>query len=252
MRRSVVIGACCIIAGATAGCGSSGPPAAPAPATPAAPADPGKPLIDAMLGVQARMHLRFAATHDMHEAIALSDLARAQQAARLVASLDEPDALPAWQPYVEDIRAAAREVIATADPAAAATTMARLGRSCARCHEALHARIELASEPPPAPDPHLRSTMAGHHWAASRMWEGLFAPSNARWLAGARALEAAPLAITADIGAPPGEPAIADDVARIRLLARRALDTGDLDARSTLYGELLGTCVRCHHTIRDR
>lgn len=248
MRSLSMIVACAAVAGCQRPSRSAdevGPPA------PAAHADPGKPLVQAIAEVQERMHVRYAATSRMHQAIALSDLPRAKEEARIVADLDEPDILPQWQPYVQDIRSAAQHVLAVEDPAAAAGAMAVLGRSCARCHTAVHAKIAFPETPPPAsspPAPDLRATMAMHHWAESRMWEGLIAPAVDRWNEGARALEGAPLTITAETG----ELGIADDVSRIRLLARRALDAETLDARATLYGELLGTCVGCHHVIRDR
>lgn len=248
MRTSLVLVACSVVAG----CSQPARSPAPAPGAPQADRGSAKPLGQAVLETHARMHQRYVATHLIHQALALSDLGLARRQAQVVADLDEPDALPQWQPYVAEIRAAARQVVAAEDPVVAAAQLAQLGRSCARCHVAMDAKIAFASEPRPPADEQLRSTMQSHHWAASRMWEGLFAPSNDRWQEGARTLEAAPLTITAELGEPPGELGIANDVARIRLLARRALETDQLDARATLYGELLGTCVGCHHVIRDR
>jgi hypothetical protein len=89
--------------------------------------------------------------------------------------------------------------------------------------------------------------MLGHQWAAYRMWEGLIAPFDARWLDGAELLEGAPLAIAAESD----QLGIADDIARVRLYARRAL-TARPDERPAIYADLLGTCARCHATIRDR
>ncbi len=205
-----------------------------------------------MLAISGRMHERFAATNRMHYAIALSDLDRAHREAQIVADLDEPDVLPAWQPYITDIREAARVVIATADPIAAARTMAGLGRACARCHQASNAKLDLAGTPMPPADPKLRASMASHQWAAGRMWQGLISPSTKHWNEGASVIEAAPLSIAAEIDQPPHGLGIADDVARIRMLARRAQTVTDLDSRTELYGQLLGACVRCHATIRDR
>ena len=246
MRTPLVLAAC----SAFAGCGPSAPPSQ-APLGP--PADgTGHPLTQAVLDAHARMHARFHATYRIHAAIAASDLEGARRAAQQIVELEEPEALPVWRPYLEQTRAAARQVVAAADPAAAATRLADLGRTCASCHEAMRIKIAFPSDPPPDADPELRATMASHHWAASRMWEGLLAPSVERWREGARVLEAAPLPITAEIDQPPHGLGIADDVARLRLLARRAQDAVDLEARATLYGELLGTCVSCHAVIRDR
>ena len=92
--------------------------------------------------------------------------------------------------------------------------------------------------------------MAGHHWAAARLWEGLIGPSDASWTAGAEMMARAPLTIVAEDPDRPGS--IGDDVARMRLLARRALDSKGLEARAQLYSEVLTTCTHCHATIRDR
>ena len=240
-----------VVLGLVIGC-TSGPRSSDLPPAETQPTVGDKSLVQAMLEIQGRMHERFAAANRMQYAISLSDLGRAHREAKLIADLDEPDVLPMWKPYVDDIRGAARAVMATEDPMAAARTMASLGRACARCHQAAKATLELAQDPMPPTEKKLAATMASHQWAAGRMWQGLMAPSTERWLEGARALEGSPLAITAEVGEPPHALGIADDVARIRMLARRAQTTTELDARTEVYGDLLGTCVRCHGTIRDR
>jgi len=246
MRSVLVLALSLPLAGCTAGPrGSESQRSEPQPGSGV------KPLAQAVLEVFGRMHERFAATNRMHHAIALSDLGRAHLEAKLVADLDEPNLLPEWQPYVAEIREAARAVAATDDPIAAARTMAMLGRACARCHQAANAKLDLVGDPMPTAAPELRVTMATHQWAAGRMWHGLVSRSTKSWLEGARALEGAPLAITAEVDQPPHGIGIADDVARIRVLARRAQTTVELDARTELYGEVLSTCVSCHATIRD-
>lgn len=90
--------------------------------------------------------------------------------------------------------------------------------------------------------------MASHQWAVSRMWEGVIGPSEERWLAGARALPKAPMTYVAESG----ELGIANDVVTVRMLSRRAEGTKTALQRAELFGQLLGTCVRCHATIRGR
>ena len=202
--------------------------------------------------VRERMHVRFAATRRLELAIAFGQLDAAHAEAGAIARLDEPDLLPAWQPYVDQIRASAREIERTTDLVAAATTSAILGRRCAQCHEASSAKLVFAEEARPAGSPKLPSHMASHQWAATRMWEGLVGPSLERWREGARAMAGAPLAIVAQGDDLPPDLAVADDVSRIRLLATRALAAQTPDDRAALYGQLLSTCVRCHAKIRDR
>jgi cytochrome c553 len=207
--------------------------------------------------VRERMHARLAATRRIERAIAFGDLDAAHREARLVATLDEPDLLPAWRPYVDQIRSSARQIELAEGLVAAAKTSALLGRRCAQCHEATSARIVFPKVPAPSSSgsppggPKLPSHMASHQWATERLWEGLVGPSSDRWLEGARALAQAPLTIVAEGDLPP-DLAVGNDVARIRLLATRAQTAKTQDDRAALYGDLLATCARCHAKIRDR
>lgn len=214
-------------------------------------AKPNDDLVTKVERVRQRMHARFAATRTLEQAIVFGDLPRARKEARTIRQLVDPDVLPAWQPYLTGIRDAARQVELATNLVSAARTSAELGRRCGKCHEAAGAKLRFGSDPAPDPNGKLPVTMASHQWAAGRMWDGLIGPAPDRWLAGAQALIRAPLAIVAEGDLPP-ELAVGDDVARLRLLARRALDATTPDARARLYGELLGTCVGCHATIRDR
>jgi len=202
-----------------------------------------KPIAERVVAARERMHVRYAAATAMQQAIGIGDLDRAHSEASRIATLDEPDFLPEWRPYLDEIRGASERVEASGDTMTAAKTMAQLGRACARCHEATAAKITFA--PVRAPS---GNEMASHQWAAARMWEGVIASSDERWLAGARALAAARLTLTAESG----ELGIADDAARTKLLATRALKVADRDERATLYGDLLATCAHCHASIRDR
>ena len=93
--------------------------------------------------------------------------------------------------------------------------------------------------------------MLGHQWAAAQMWQGLIGPSDERWRAGAHALTQAPLHIVAAAVTPNSELDI-DDIARVRLYARRAEAAGSQDARGDIFGALLATCAHCHAVLRDR
>jgi cytochrome c556 len=199
-------------------------------------------LAQKVVAARERMHARFAAAKAAEVAIALGDLERAHGEAHRIATQDEPDFLPEWRPYLDEIRATAARIETTPDTMTAAKTMAQLGRECARCHEATDAKIAFARELVPPTE------MASHQWAAARMWEGVIGPSEDRWLAGAHALSGAPLTLTAESG----QLGIADDAARVKLLAQRALKPDDRDERANLFGDLLATCAHCHAVIRDR
>lgn len=196
------------------------------------------------------MHQRFAAARQTEEAIANSNLEGARSSVHVISELDEPDVLPVWKPYIAEIRNAARQVESATDIVGAAHTMGTLALQCANCHTAIKARVTFADEPRPSDDPKLASRMLGHQWAAMQMWEGLIGPSTERWTAGARALATSPL----DLVAQAPNPAFAadDDVARVRLYARRANAATSNDARAAVFGDLLATCAHCHALLRDR
>jgi len=213
----------------------------------AAEAAPDSGFVEKVRAAQARMHSRFEAAQRMQTAIAIADLDRAREEARRIASLAEPEALPEWRVYIDDVRAAARRVDASKTTQAAAAASVDLGRACAKCHVAGNTRIVFAKQPRPPDSPKLANQMFAHHWAAARMWEGLIGPSDEQWQAGAEELAGARLTIAAESG----ELGIENDIARIRLLARRALDPRTKPERAQIYGDLLGSCVHCHFKIRE-
>lgn len=198
--------------------------------------------------VAQRMHTRYAGAQRLEEAIARSDLERARTEAHALSVLDEPDVLPAWRPYFEAVAESARQIEAAGDVRSAAARFAILGLRCASCHDAAAAKVVLA---PPAGMGTGHAGMAEHQQAALTMWEGLMAPSDAHWLAGARALSTVPLTMVARAPTPGFEEDI-DDVARVRLYARRAQEAQRREDRADVFGTLLGTCAHCHAVLRDR
>ncbi len=211
-------------------------------------AQPAGALATQLQALAQRMHARYAGARRLEEAIARSDLERVRLEAHALSILDEPDVLPTWRPYFEAVAESARQVEASGDLRAAAGRFAQLGIRCARCHDAAAAKVVLA---PPAPSATGRAGMAEHQQAALAMWEGLMAPSDTHWLAGAEALTTVPLTMVARAATPGFEDDV-DDVARVRLYARRALDAKGRDERADVYGSLLGTCAHCHAVLRDR
>jgi hypothetical protein len=209
-------------------------------------------IVDTTNSIRDRMHRRFAATVSVREAIERGDLSAVRTAARTITLLAEPDVLPEWQPFVAAIQTAAHEVIAAGDPASAARSFATLGERCADCHVAAKAREERVLVGWSASTIRVESRMNDHHWASGRLWDGLVGVSDKTWLAGAETLERAPLTIVAEGDVPGHRLGIADDVARVRLLARRAQTARTSHERAEIYGQLLSTCASCHQTIRDR
>jgi len=198
--------------------------------------------------VKQHMRAHFAAAAELERAIARGHLDEARDRARWLVDHDEPTR-DGWQPFVDELRAAARDVIAAPDLPTAAALAARVGRACSRCHEATNAVVSFAWEPVLDDGPTLQVQMKRHQWAAARLWEGLVGPSDEMWNEGTSLLSVAKLdALLATSGTPRGDTAALAD--KVRQLSQRAGKVTDHDERAALYRELLSTCAGCHQLVR--
>jgi cytochrome c553 len=151
-----------------------------------------------------------------------------------------------WMKGIAELQAAARLTAQAKTLEVAASGLAAMARVCGQCHreqggpQVEHYKPERRS---PKSD-RLDVRMYRHAWAAERLWEGLTAPSDNAWAAGAAALAHAPAA------APPARPplpqAVVKGLTRVRLLGERAADVETAEQRANIYGELLTTCAECH------
>lgn len=222
----------------SAGSGSAAPPVEPAPAK----APPDAPTL------KEHMSEHFAAVSELQRAIARGHLDEAKTHARWLVGHDEK-LLAEWQPFVDEMRAAAKDVANAPDLPTAGGLAARLGRACSRCHEARSAVVTFVWAPVPDEAPSLQVQMKRHQWAAARLWEGLVGPSDELWTQGTSVLATAKLDTFAAAGATPrGD--VAALAAKVRDLAKRATTMTDQDTRQKLYGELLSTCAGCHQLVR--
>lgn len=130
----------------------------------------------------------------------------------------------------------------------AAAALARIAEECGACHVATGGGPVLRDEPRWADVPGIESRMHRHGWAADRMWEGLVTPSDTAWFVGALELTTTPFTPerTPKIIAEAELTGLTDRVHRLGLEALRASDAGDRTERAIIYGQLLGTCGRCH------
>lgn len=198
--------------------------------------------------VKRHMREHFAAASELERAIARGHLDEARDRARWLLDNVEP-LLDGWQPFVDELHAAARDVITAPDLPTAAALAARVGRACSRCHEATNAVVSFAWEPVLDDGPTLQVQMKRHQWAAARLWEGLVGPSDEMWNEGTSLLAVAKLdALLATSGTPRGDTAALAD--KIRELSQRAGKVTDHDERAALYRELLSTCAGCHQLVR--
>ena len=196
------------------------------------------------------MREHFAAASRLQRSIAHGRLDDARQRARWLLDQDE-DVLDGWQPFVDELRAAARDVAGAEGLAAARAPTARLGQACSHCHLARAAVVSFAWEPALDDDPALEVQRKRHQWAAARLWEGLIAPSDEMWREATEVLSAVKLDSVLATGATPrGD--VAASAAKLRELARRAASLTGQDERAGVYGDLLATCAGCHQLIHTR
>jgi cytochrome c553 len=205
---------------------------------------------DQVAAADRRMHQRYAAAKQIEYTVAVSDLEGAHASARMIDGLIEPDLLPAWQPYAEAVRDAARQVEYATGLGGAARATSILGMRCASCHEAIHAAMTFDDTPRPDGSG-ATPRMVDHEWAAMQMWQGLIGPSQARWMTGASALTQMPVNLIASAVTPAFQGDI-DDVARVRLLATRAANATTIEQHQQIFSDLLASCAHCHETLRDR
>lgn len=204
--------------------------------------------------LKQHMSLHFAAVSELQRAIVRGYLDEAKKLARWI--LEHSEKVPEkWQPFVDELHAAAREVAGAPDLPTAGRLAARLGRACSRCHEDLTAVVSFTWSPAPDDEPVLRTQMLRHQWAAARLWEGLVGPSDEMWTQGATVLASTRLDLGTATTAAAAELDRADVsalTAKVRELATRAGQLAEQDARARLYGDLLVTCASCHQLVRPR
>ncbi|MDT8437114.1 MAG: hypothetical protein RRA92_10225 [Gemmatimonadota bacterium] len=197
--------------------------------------------------VAEHMGEHFVRVDLMHGAIVRGDLDAAREPARWLAEHAALPGLPeAWDPFLPELREAARDVAEASDLVNAGKATARVGATCGECHAALGAEVGFAIEGAVPEGGTAAEHMQRHVWALGRLWEGLVVPSGEIWQAGAAVLEEVPLVpeeLTED----------RERVAEVRVTAERvhelapvARQAGDMESRAAVYGDLLGTCARCH------
>jgi hypothetical protein len=135
-------------------------------------------------------------------------------------------------------------VVGATDLETAAKGLANLGNACGKCHAQMGIQMELSAKDPPPEAEDAQSHMQRHQWAVRRMWDGLIAPSDEAWKAGARLLQEAPLTVASGTASEAKEgQGIADQV---HGLGSAALAQTVPDERAATYAALIYTCSKCH------
>jgi hypothetical protein len=202
--------------------------------------------------VAPRMTGHFARAGRLYGSVAAGNLDSVRvEAEALIAEEPGGGLGPKAQPYVEQLQAFAGLAARAPDVQAAASAVAQLGATCGACHAAMRRgpRYQVAGGPA-AGGTAIATRMLRHRWAADRLWEGLIGPSDTSWEAGAAALYDAPLytdALTRDVEQ--YEP-VTQLAWTVHDIGARARLEPSLTVRAELYGQLLGTCARCHRLLQ--
>lgn len=232
----------------------STPPAAHAPTRPAAHAahkSAGEHSPDAALEqdrIEAFMAEHFAIVTWARDMVISGDLESMRDPLRQLATYEYRTVAPGgWMPFVADLQQAARLTSEAKTLDLAATGVATMARVCGDCHRAKAAGPQFPASQPDherATSDSLGERMQRHMWAVNRMWEGLTAPSDDAWNAGAQVLASAPAA--APESTPKLPPAVVSALSEVREVGSQALGATSLKDRANTFGLLLSTCATCH------
>lgn len=218
----------------------SGPAPVPTPRAKAPPVE--------QAALPQHMHVHLDAAIELQQAITHGRLVEARELASWIAT-HRDDGLDNWQPYSDELRIAAGRVAESTDVATAGAHLSRLGRTCGSCHVAQRADVTFAFEPVPPDDATIEAQMRRHQWAAARLWEGVIAPSETSWNDGARVMAGARIELKTTTNGKPNANVV-ELAEHLRVMAGRAADLRDLDARADLYGAMMATCAGCHSVVR--
>jgi mono/diheme cytochrome c family protein len=198
-------------------------------------------------GVSAHMDDHFAKVTEVHDALIRGDLEAAKEPAKWIAEHQQVAGLPASAgPSLDEMKKGARQVVESADVAAAAHGAAAMAVACGSCHAASNVKPKF---PPPAPQAvtsEARTHMLEHQHAIDLLYQGLVGPSVQAWADGAKALKAAPLAGEKL----PKDPQLTRErlaaEAAVHALADKAAVAADAQARVQIYAQLAASCASCH------
>jgi len=243
-------------------CGAKTPEPAPTPGHPISAAD--------ALAMQRAMHKGFIDLARIRRALAEGDLAGAQASGERLAATDFSAAPPTWKPHADAYRAAAGEVHAATDLAAAARAATAMAVTCGDCHGSTQASLGL--DIPARPDPaspfdkktELPAHMQLHKWGIDLMWDALVVPSDEAWQKGVAAFGEAALGPDpkqdggGDAAADEKKKKDADPQMEAKLQPLRELThevsgsagQSETAQRAETVSKLLAVCADCHRLAR--
>lgn len=193
------------------------------------------------------MRAHFKETALIRTAVIKGELSKAVAPAEALGTMDALGAVEAsWKPTIDALKDAGRRIRQSPDIPGAAAATADIGLACASCHRTMGGPT-IKVDAPVETDGSLSGRMKRHVWATERLWDALYAPSDASWKAGVDALsrEPFPKAIL-DKGGVHARSA-ASRFSSIVATAGAKKTPAD---RAKVYASLLETCSACHSVTR--
>ncbi|MEY4580953.1 MAG: hypothetical protein RL701_5656 [Pseudomonadota bacterium] len=179
------------------------------------------------------------------DAVVYGDIDALREPLQSLASYKYPAEMPLG---VSELQAAAALTARADTLTAAAIGVASMARVCGDCHRRMELGIQSKKQPVDTSTPSKVDAISGrmfrHGWAAQRLWEGLVAPSDQAWTAGAAALAHAPMRTPKTNK--PVSPEFAQKLRDIRELGVKASAATSTEERTNIYAQTLAKCAQCH------
>jgi hypothetical protein len=193
------------------------------------------------------MHERFSLTLEIQTGLVIGDMDRVAEIAQWLAEPpEEAEFGGEAQSFLDQISTEASRMLQATEPDAAAEMMGRLGLACGGCHQASGGgpNFVLGSNPPEGNS--TGRTMIRHIWAMDRLWEGLIGPSQESWQAGLQALNQSGDTFEKLAQSSTQPERVGGYVSTLQDLGAGVRNTETLEARASVFGELLRSCQGCH------
>lgn len=263
--RAMAIG--CVAAGLLTSCAhesaAAKPSAHPAPQPASASAQPGAAVEElaaerdespdeldefgaAPVRIEDFMNSHFVIITWARDAVINGSLEALREPLYTMADFDyKPVAPGGWMEKIAAIQATARITAEAESLAMAAAGVATMARQCGDCHTAERHKPyfgpDIRARRPVEPGS-LQERMERHIWATDRMWEGLTAPSEDAWNAGAAALANLPV----DKAAARLPEEYVAQLRTLRELGAAAVHADTRADRANVFGAMLASCATCH------
>jgi len=188
------------------------------------------------------MFEHFGRADDIQSALILGEVDATRGPARWLATHRGEGVPEEGRESFEKMRNEARVIERQTSVIELGRSFARMGIACGSCHEATGGGPKISLDETAPRSGRGPEHMLRHAWAIDRLWEGLFAPSEGAWGAGAAALMDMP----SDFGSNDQANRLAK---RVHALSQQARSASAPRERVEVYAEAIETCALCHGAL---